>query len=115
MFALSKSPPVDAIQRFYYVESMVVAWIAISISVFFYGVLLHINLNFYVGVAILYIGVVLMALTIFSALAWAIIGMHDTSRFIKMRKIFLVIKFLLMGVVAGLTVWAGVIMIDRIK
>jgi hypothetical protein len=112
---LANPPPSlhEYFSRFYYIESTIGLWLTIGIGVLVFGVLVHINLDFVIGVAIVVVGLLILVLALVSALLWTIYGELSLEKFLKSRRIILGFKLSLIVILVGLSTWASVVMFKR--
>ena len=103
----------QTLERHYYLEILTGTWLAIAFSIMVFGVLVHINLNFIVGICLIFMGIALLAVTLFSAAFWPGLGLFEVHRFIAIRRIVLLVKFSILVASLAFSVWAAVIMIQR--
>lgn len=99
--------------RFYRLEMAIAGWLTMAFSVMTFAVLVHINLNYVVGVAMILVGVAFVLTTLVGAVAWGAFGEYKLAGIMRVRRVLMVIKFFLVIVIAGLAVWAAVVMIQR--
>ena len=99
--------------RFASMERTLGLWLQISLAVMFLGVLIHLNLNFFCGISILFAGVALALLTTLNLALWFGIGTFNIESFVLVRRWMLAIKFVIVGIIIGLAIWTGVVMINR--
>lgn len=96
-------------------EHVAAAWVAVALSAMFFGVLVHINLNFYAGISILFVSLALLLVTLVAIVALLVSGSCTPACYLLTRGILLIVKLVLLCIVFGLGIWAGVIMIQRTK
>jgi uncharacterized membrane protein YuzA (DUF378 family) len=94
-------------------ELLSYGWTGIAVNLCVFGVLVHINLNFIVGVSIMFVGVVYAVVGIAGESSWLLFGDVDMRRHLARRRIVTIVKFALVVVFAAFAVWAGVIMLQR--
>ena len=113
MFAGHVPNEQQTLERHYYLEILTGTWLAIAFSIMVFGVLVHINLNFIIGVCLIFMGIALLAITLFSAAIWPGLGLYEVQRFIATRRAVLMIKFAILVASLAFSVWAAVVMIQR--
>ena len=105
----------DVLQRHTSLEHTTAAWVAVALSAMFFGVLVHINLNYFAGISILFVSLALLLVTLVAIVALLLSGMCTPRCYLLTRGILLIVKLVLLCGVLGLGIWAGVIMIQRTK
>lgn len=99
--------------RIFYLESLAGLWIAIVIAIIILGSAVYFNLHFVIGFCIAVTGGVLLIVVLIEIICWQVIGEVDVERLNVVRKIVLVPKELLLTIIIGLSIWAGVVMLQR--
>ena len=98
--------------RFQY-ESLINAWITISLSLIVAAVLIHINLNLVIGSCIIFTGLILVMLTVVEAALLYYYAEQNIRLFVKIRHGIIITKYILLIVTMAFFVWAAVVMIIR--
>lgn len=101
------------LERHYYIDATVAPWTSVAFTVMFFGVLIHINLNYIIGVCILFLGAVMAAIIVVSGLFWPGLGLFEIKRYIAMRRITMITLLVIVGITLCFAVWAGVVMAIR--
>ena len=73
-------------------ENTIALWLQVSLSICLLGVLVHIQLQQTLGVAMLFIGLSFTFVSIFGAIIWITTRKADDDTFIRQREIALYIK-----------------------
>ena len=98
--------------RFQY-ESLVNAWITISLSLIVAAVLIHINLDLVIGSCIIFTGLLLVILTTVEAGLLYYYAEKNIRLFVKIRHGIIITKYILLVVTMAFFVWAAIVMIIR--
>jgi hypothetical protein len=96
-------------------ESLAGLWLTVALSVMVFGVLVHINLNFVIGVSLIIAGIVIAATTLVGESMWLMLPRRfaSVSDFVEQRRSFQVARFVQLAVVLALSVWTAVVMLQR--
>ncbi|MEO6066395.1 MAG: hypothetical protein ABIQ41_00270 [Gemmatimonadales bacterium] len=96
-----------------YNESLLSSWVSFDVAVLVFGVLIHINLHVYAGIAMLFAGLVLLLISAATWAATTIIGDEDLKALVTARYVLLQLRVLVCAVVFAFGVWAVVVMINK--
>ena len=95
-------------------EVLMATWFTIAVAVLVFGVLVHINLNYIIGVCIMFDGIIMIFLTLISSgLSIRMLQNFEWENFIQQRLYVLYAKYALLVLLIGFSTWAGVVMIMR--
>lgn len=101
-------------RRFTYMENVVSQWLVVAVGILMFGVLVHINLNYYVGISIVFDGLSFGGVTLIGAIVWLSNRKNLTLRaFMVQRQKVLYTKYVLFVILIGLSIWAAIVMIQR--
>lgn len=95
-------------------ENVVSQWLVVAVGILMFGVLVHINLNYYVGISIVFDGLSFGGVTLIGAIVWLSNRKNLTLRaFMVQRQKVLYTKYVLFVILIGLSIWAAIVMIQR--
>jgi hypothetical protein len=112
----SKHPDIrDKYGTFFTLESALGLWIIISAALLTIGVLVHINLNYVVGIVLFIDSLVILLLSLIGGIIWFRYGENHFDEIMNARRILLYIKFFFLFVFLAIGVWTSIVMIQKIS
>lgn len=96
-------------------QTSIGTWVNVALGIDVFGVLVHINLNSRPGICIIFTGLYLLLVCVVDAILWEFNAANNTENSNELRRLVLLLKFIGLALLFAFTIWAAVIMIQRVK